>query len=89
MPKVQRKPEEIEAIRAEILDQALELIAAAGYKGFSMRKRGTRLGIAAKTIDNHFHNKDEIYLAIRGFEAGTCVGCGAPESAKHEQQYRV
>lgn len=71
MPKVQRKPEEIEAIRAEMLDQALELIAEAGYKGFSMRKLGTRLGIAAKTIYNYFHNKDEIYLAIltRGFEA--------------------
>ncbi|MCF8035416.1 MAG: TetR/AcrR family transcriptional regulator [Desulfobacteraceae bacterium] len=71
MPKVQRKPEEIDAIRAEILDQALELIAEAGYKGFSMRKLGTRLGIAAKTIYNYFHNKDEIYLSIltRGFEA--------------------
>jgi len=71
MPKAQRKPEEIEAVRGDILDQALELIADAGYKGFSMRKLGTRLGIAAKTIYNYYHNKDEIYLAIltRGFEA--------------------
>lgn len=70
MPKAQRKPEEIKAIREDILDHALELIAEAGYKGFSMRKLGTRLGIAAKTIYNYFHNKDEIYLAIltRGFE---------------------
>lgn len=71
MPKPQRKPEEIEAVKEQILDQALELIAESGYKGFSMRKLSARLGIAAKTIYNYYVNKDEIYLVIltRGFES--------------------
>lgn len=69
MPKPQRTTEENEAIRQEMLDHAVELIAESGYKGFSMRKLAARLGIAAKTIYNYFHNKDEIYLAIltKGF----------------------
>ncbi len=69
MPKPQRTIEENEAIRQEMLDHAVELIAESGYKGFSMRKLAARLGIAAKTIYNYFHNKDEIYLAIltKGF----------------------
>ena len=81
MPPSQRKPEEIETIREEMLNHALELIAASGYKGFSMRKLATRLGIAAKTIYNYFHNKDEIYLSIltRGFETlhGRCTTANA------------
>ncbi|MFW6415701.1 MAG: TetR/AcrR family transcriptional regulator [Thermodesulfobacteriota bacterium] len=70
MPKPLRSPEEIEEIRRRILDEALELISREGYTGFSMRKLGKRLGIAAKTVYNYFFNQDEIYLAIltRGFE---------------------
>lgn len=69
MPKAQRSPEEIEAIKEQMLDHALELIADGGYKGFTMRKLSARLGIAAKTIYNYYRNKDEIYLVIltRGF----------------------
>ncbi|MGM0451737.1 MAG: TetR/AcrR family transcriptional regulator [Thermodesulfobacteriota bacterium] len=70
MAKAKRNPETVAAIRQNILDEALALIAETGYRGFSMRKLGARLGIAAKTVYNYFHNQDEIYLALltRGFE---------------------
>ena len=70
MPKPQRKPEEIEAAKTEILNHAIQLIIQDGYHGFSMRKLATRLGIAAKTIYNYFTCKDELYLMIltKGFE---------------------
>lgn len=70
MAKAKRNPEAVAAIKQNILDEALALIAETGYRGFSMRKLGARLGIAAKTLYNYFHNQDEIYLALltRGFE---------------------
>ena len=71
MPRPQRKPEEIEAVKEQILTQALDLIVENGFEGLSMRKLASKLGIAAKTIYNYFNNKDELYLLIltRGFEA--------------------
>ena len=70
MPKVQRSPEEIELVREDIMNRALELIVSEGYDGFSMRKLAAGLGIAAKTIYNYFHNQDELYLCLltKGFE---------------------
>lgn len=70
MPRLQRSDAEIEAVRARILDEALALFAEEGWEGFSMRKLGARLGIAAKTIYNYVESRDEIYLGllIRGFE---------------------
>ncbi|MBI5592635.1 MAG: TetR/AcrR family transcriptional regulator [Deltaproteobacteria bacterium] len=70
MPKAQRGPEEIQLVREDIMKHALDLIVTEGYNGFSMRKLATRLGIAAKTIYNYFHNQDELYLCIltKGFE---------------------
>jgi len=68
--KMPRSDEEIEAVRENIMAQALELIVSEGYDGFTMRKLATRLGIAAKTIYNYFHNQDELYLCLltKGFE---------------------
>lgn len=70
MPKTQRSLEEVELVRENIMAQALDLIIADGYDGFSMRKLANRLGIAAKTIYNYFHNRDELYLYLltNGFE---------------------
>ncbi len=70
VPKKQRPPEETEAVKNSILEEALKLIAEHGFEGFSMRKLGIRLGMAAKTVYNYFTNKDEIYLHVltRGFE---------------------
>ena len=67
---MKRSPEEIEVVRDDILNHALDLIAADGFERFSMRKLALRLGIAVKTIYNYYHNQDEIYLRLltRGFE---------------------
>ncbi len=90
MPPSQRKPEEIETIREEMLNHALDLIAESGYKGFSMRKLATRLGIAAKTIYNYFHSKDEIYLSIltRGFET-LHERCAAAHAAHRDPMGKI
>ena len=70
MPKAARSPEEVEAVRQKILEEALDLITKHGYEGFTMRKLGKRMGVTAKTIYNYFKNKDEIYLHLlmMGFE---------------------
>jgi len=70
MPKPPRTQEEIDTIRKQILDQAIDIISQYGFEGFTMRRLGTRMGFAAKTIYNYFTSKDEIYLLVltRGFE---------------------
>ncbi len=69
MARRRRSDHEIRAAREKILDEALILFADAGWEGFSMRKLGARLGIAAKTLYNYFDSQDELYLRllIRGF----------------------
>lgn len=71
MPRPRRSDSEIEAARDQILDAALDLFAEAGWQGFSMRKLGARLGIAAKTVYNYFDSQDELYLGLltRGFRS--------------------
>ncbi len=70
MPKAPRSQEEVEAIREEILEAALELIITEGFSNLSMRKIAARLGITATTIYNYVASKDELNLFIRmkGFE---------------------
>ena len=70
MPKAQRSPEEIDMVRRDIMEHALEIIITEGFDGLSMRKLANQLGVTAKTIYNYFHNKDELYLhlLIRGFQ---------------------
>lgn len=74
MPRQPMSPEAREAVRQHILDEALGLFAEAGFEGFSMRKLGGRLDVAAKTIYNFFASKDEIYLGLltRGFAELSC-----------------
>jgi len=70
MPRPKRSSAEIEAIKEQILEEALNLMTRHGFDGFSMRKLGSQLGVSAKTIYNYYQNKDELYLVIltRGFE---------------------
>ncbi len=64
MPRAKRTPIEVESIKDQILREALDLMNAHGFEGFSMRKLGKRLGVSAKTIYNYYKNKDELYLGI-------------------------
>jgi AcrR family transcriptional regulator len=70
MPRLRRSQQEIDAIKKEILDTALELIVKDGFQNLSMRRLASKLGMTATTIYNYFSNKDEINLMIRmnGFE---------------------
>jgi len=70
MPRPKRSFAEIEEIKEQIIEEALNLMNLHGFDGFSMRKLGSRLGVSAKTIYNYYQNKDELYLVIltRGFE---------------------
>lgn len=64
MPKKKRSPQEIERIKDNILEHAVDILIKHGYEGLSLRKLADRLGFAAKTIYNYYNNKDEIYLMI-------------------------
>lgn len=80
MPPKMRSQAEIEEIKQSILDQALDLIVAEGFEGFSMRKLANRLGVTAVTIYSYYRSKDDLYLAIitRGFEQlhASCLSAG-------------
>jgi len=70
MPRMPRSQREVEIVKKEILDSALQLIIDEGFHNLSMRRLASRLGMTATTIYNYFSNKDEINLMIRmrGFE---------------------
>src|SRR5262245_18574541 len=50
--------------RESILEAALDLFAAHGYAGTSMRKLARAVGIRESSIYNHFAGKDEIIRAL-------------------------
>ena len=70
MPRTPRKKEEIAEKKDKIIAAALDIICDEGYDSLTMRKLGSRLGCAAKTIYNYYSGKEEIYLRIltKGFE---------------------
>lgn len=70
MPKPTRPPEDVEAVRQQILAAAVEIICEQGFIALSMRKLAARLGMTAANIYNYFANQDELYLTIQrmGFE---------------------
>jgi AcrR family transcriptional regulator len=49
-----------------LLDCALELFAAHGFAGTSMRMLARRAGLRESSIYNHFSGKDELYKAVIG-----------------------
>lgn len=70
MPKKPRTEKEIDQIRNNILEQALGLMQAEGFEGFSMRKLSNRLGVSVVTLYRFYESKDHLYLAVltRGFQ---------------------
>ncbi len=47
-----------------IRDLAMELFAEHGYKGTSVRKIASRVGIRESALYNHYTNKEDIFLSI-------------------------
>ena len=70
MSKKPRSQHEIDLVKKEILDSALDLIIDEGFHNLTMRKLASKLNMTATTIYNYFSGKDEINLMIRlrGFE---------------------
>ena len=64
MPPREKTPAEKAAEKARILDAALEILAADGYEGLTMRRLGQKIGASATKIYLYFVNKDEVYLAV-------------------------
>ena len=65
MPKAPKTQEEIDAVKAKILDAALEILYEDGFANLSMRKIAARTEMTAANIYHYFSGKDEIYLAIQ------------------------
>lgn len=70
MPKAPMTRQEVEGVRERILDAAVEIIIAEGFKNLSLRKIASRLNVTPTTLYNYYSNKDELNLMIqvRGFE---------------------
>lgn len=68
--KTARGKTEISQIRKNILEKALDIIAAKGLDGLTMRSLAKKTGMTAPNLYNYFSSKDEIYihLVIQGFE---------------------
>ncbi|MER6471569.1 TetR/AcrR family transcriptional regulator [Streptomyces collinus] len=50
--------------RKRIIDAAAEISTAEGPDGVTFRALGSRLGVVASAIYRHFHDKDELMLAL-------------------------
>jgi AcrR family transcriptional regulator len=65
MPRTPRSTEEIETVKQNILENALQIITQHGFEGFTMRRLAKRLGTTATPIYNYYTSKEEIYLKAR------------------------
>ncbi len=50
--------------KAAIVKSAMELFALHGYKGTSVRKIASKVGIRESALYNHFKNKEAIFLTV-------------------------
>lgn len=65
MPRPQRAPDEVDAVRQGILETALSVLSEDGYVKMSMSKVAERIGMTAANLYNYFSNKDELILALQ------------------------
>jgi AcrR family transcriptional regulator len=64
MPRIQRTQEEVDAIRENILQQAVQLMNQVGYQDFSMRMLAREIRVSSPTLYSYFQSKDNLYLCI-------------------------
>jgi AcrR family transcriptional regulator len=64
MPRVQRTQEEFDAIKENILQQAVQLMNQIGYQDFSMRMLAREIKVSSPTLYSYFQSKDNLYLCI-------------------------
>jgi AcrR family transcriptional regulator len=70
MPRAKKTEQEIEAMRARILDAALVLLKQGGPEEVSTRKIAERIGVSHMLLYSYFKNRAEIIQSLRerGFE---------------------
>ena len=65
MPRPQRAPDEVDAVKQGILETALTVLSEDGYIKISMNRVAERTGMTAANLYNYFANKDELILALQ------------------------
>jgi AcrR family transcriptional regulator len=65
MARIPRTPEDVEATKNKIIENALHIITKHGYEGFTMKALAKRLGTVAPGIYYYYANKEEILLSAR------------------------
>jgi AcrR family transcriptional regulator len=70
MPRAKRTDQEMQAMRARILDAALALLRQEGPEGVSIRKIADRIGVSHMLLYSYFENRAAIMgsLRERGFK---------------------
>lgn len=77
-------------MRFKILEAALPLFAAFGYKGVAMRDIANTVGITAAALYNHFPNKENLYYRALEYAFGEQVAGLAETLAKaHTPKQRL
>jgi AcrR family transcriptional regulator len=65
MPRAKKTEQEIQAMRARILDAALALLKQQGPEGVSIRKIAERIGVSHMLLYSYFENRAEIICSLR------------------------
>ena len=70
MPRQKKTEQEIQAMRARILDAALALLRQEGLEGVSIRKIADRIGVSHMLLYSYFDNRAAIICSLRerGYE---------------------
>jgi AcrR family transcriptional regulator len=74
-PRKRREPKEPTRLE-EVLEAALELIAARGVAGASLRRLAKKLGISQPSLYHYFSSKDELVTRIIEHSANRMLGVG-------------
>lgn len=69
MPKKAYSPDEVNALKIRIMDEASRIMADKGVTNISMRSLAASLGMTAPNLYNYFPSKHELFLetTMRGF----------------------
>lgn len=59
-----RNPENKNAVREQILRNAIELYCETGYHGFSIRSLAERVGFSPSALYRYFSSKDEVFAGL-------------------------
>jgi AcrR family transcriptional regulator len=88
MPRPQRAPDEVNAVKQGILETALTVLNEDGYIKMSMNKVAERTGMTAANLYNYFANKDELILALQTRITERIYGEYQAAYARHDDPFQ-